>query len=131
MHSADLNMSTISGMTHIKTTFSFSPGTGKHFIGNQSAFLMILSCSSFTLHCSLFHDNVLYKPPEEKLQMNQIWPGNESHSSYPMFRKFPVQKGTSMTEVRWYTNLLENCSHKFFKKEETNNCVSHQCITDL
>jgi hypothetical protein len=27
-------MGTISGTTHITTIFSFSPGTGKHFIGN-------------------------------------------------------------------------------------------------
>jgi hypothetical protein len=31
---ADLSMGTISGTTHIKTIFSFSPGTDRHFIGN-------------------------------------------------------------------------------------------------
>jgi len=34
MCSVDLNMDTVSGMTHIKMIFSFSPGVSKHFIGN-------------------------------------------------------------------------------------------------
>jgi len=31
--STDLNRDTISGTTHMKTLFSFAPGTGKHFTG--------------------------------------------------------------------------------------------------
>jgi hypothetical protein len=33
--SVDLNTDTIRGRTSIKTIFSFSPSTGKHFIGNE------------------------------------------------------------------------------------------------
>jgi len=34
MYSADLNMSTVSGTTHIKTLFNFSPSIDEDFIGN-------------------------------------------------------------------------------------------------
>jgi len=39
--SADLNMGTISCMTHIKTLLSFLPGTDKHFIGNASSLHLV------------------------------------------------------------------------------------------
>jgi hypothetical protein len=35
MCSEDLNMGTISGTAHIKTIFIVTPGSGKHFIGNE------------------------------------------------------------------------------------------------
>jgi len=34
MSTLDLDMGTVSGTTHIKTIFSFSPGTGRHLLGN-------------------------------------------------------------------------------------------------
>jgi hypothetical protein len=62
-----LNMGTISGMTHIKMTFSLSPGTDKHFIGNSL-------CSSENSVMQFIHilyiftiNNVFYKLLEEKI----------------------------------------------------------------
>jgi len=61
-HSEELNMGTISSMTHAKPIFSFSPGTGKHFIGNAL-------CSPDDFVTQLIHilhfftvNNVFYKP---------------------------------------------------------------------
>jgi hypothetical protein len=66
-------MATISGMAHIKTIFSLSPGTGKRFSGNasyssdDSVTQLIHILQSFTT------SNAFYKPAEEKLQRRQIW----------------------------------------------------------
>jgi hypothetical protein len=59
-------MGPISGTTRIKTIFSFSPGTGKHFIGNA----FCNSDDSVTQHIHILHffttNGVLYKRQEEK-----------------------------------------------------------------
>jgi len=61
-------MGTISGTTHIKMIFSFSPSNGKHFIGNTHC----SSDNSVKQHIHVLHffmtKNVLYNFPEEKIQ---------------------------------------------------------------
>jgi hypothetical protein len=85
MCSADLNMGTISGTTHIKTIFSFSPGKGKHFIRNAL-------CSSDDYVIQLSHilhfsstNYVFYNLPEEKIwgfiQKFPDWVDNEINNS--------------------------------------------------
>jgi len=102
-----LSMGTVSGMTHIKTIFSFLSDIGKHFIDNMVCnsddSMMQLTC---ILPFFFTMNRVLYKPPEEEIQRSQIWrtsgPGNESLSSLPMFRKLPIQKNVNMTgEVKF------------------------------
>jgi hypothetical protein len=51
MCSVEFNMATVSGMAHIKTVFSLSPGTGKYFIGNASC----TSDYSITQHIHILH----------------------------------------------------------------------------
>jgi hypothetical protein len=61
--------STISGTTHIKTIFSFSPGTGKHFIGNA----LCHSDDSVTQLIHILHFftiNVFNKPAEKADETN-------------------------------------------------------------
>jgi len=72
--SAGLNMGTVSGTTHIKTIFSFSPGTEKHFTGNalcssdDSVTQLIHNLHFFTLN------SVLYKTLQNKRKSrSQIW----------------------------------------------------------
>jgi hypothetical protein len=91
----DLIVGTMSGITHIKTIFSFLPGTGKHVTGNTL-------CSSNDCHAThsylaLFHDNAFYKILEEKSKEVKSGgkgrPENGSPYSYPMIRKLSEQKG--------------------------------------
>jgi hypothetical protein len=101
-------MGTISGTTHIRTVFSFSPGIGRHFTGNE------LCSSDDSFNTTLSHLVLIYDKqcllliPEAKIQSNQVWrmrePENGCPSSYPVIRKFPVQKDTNMMgRVRWCT----------------------------
>jgi hypothetical protein len=65
MCSVDFNMGTISGTTHIKTIFSFSPGTGRNLIGNalcnsdDSVTQLIHILHFLTIEC------VYYKPQKK------------------------------------------------------------------
>jgi hypothetical protein len=54
LFSLELSVVTIGGTTHIKTIFSFSPGIGKHFIGNAL-------CSSDDSVTGLIHTKVVCK----------------------------------------------------------------------
>jgi len=72
MCSAGLSIVTISDTRHIKTIFSFSPGTGKHFIGNAL-------CSSDGYRAThshfahLHYKRCLLQTPGKKIQRTQIW----------------------------------------------------------
>jgi hypothetical protein len=78
-------MGAITGTTHIKTMFSASPGTGKHFIGNAP-------CSSddsvtqqnYSL-CFFTINNSLYKSPDETGQRREIWGGKRPGNRSPIF----------------------------------------------
>jgi hypothetical protein len=76
------------------TISSFSPGIGKHFIGNA------LCCNSFTF-CTLSQYDVLYKLPE-KIQRSQYWGTMDPGNGSPIFlynnQEVPVHKGMTMTE---------------------------------
>jgi hypothetical protein len=75
-----LFMGTISGTTHIKTMFSFSPGTGKHFINNAPG----SSDGSVTqlIHVLLYTNKSLLTKPQKKKSrgsnMKDEGPGNGS-----------------------------------------------------
>jgi hypothetical protein len=100
-------MGTINGKTHIKTIFSFSQGTGKHFIGNA------LSSSDGSvkqlIHALHFFTIVSFRKPKRKIP-EESYLANEgarkwvARSFYPMIRKSPVQIGTNTTgDMGWYT----------------------------
>jgi hypothetical protein len=59
-------MGTTSGTTHIKTMFSFSQGTGQHFIGND----LCISDDSVTQRIHVLQlftiNDVFYKPTKRK-----------------------------------------------------------------
>jgi hypothetical protein len=93
-------MRPISVTTHIKAMFSFSPGTGKHLIGNALCISDDLVTKPF--HILHIFTNVLEKSPEYKIQTGQIWrmkgPRNDPTSSQSAIRKFPVQKSNKKWE---------------------------------
>jgi len=60
MFLVDPNRGTISGTTHIKTIFSFSSGTGKHFIGNAL-------CSSDDSVTHLIHNFAMFHDKQRLL----------------------------------------------------------------
>jgi hypothetical protein len=65
MGSVDLNVVTICGMTHIKTMFSFSTGTGKYFSGKS----LSSSDSSVTQLIHILHFftiNMTYENSQKK-----------------------------------------------------------------
>jgi len=69
----DLNMDTISGVTHVKMLLTVPPVTGKCFIDN--AFCSTDDSVTQLIHISHFFkiSSVLYKAPEEKIQRSQIY----------------------------------------------------------
>jgi len=91
----------ISSTTHIKMVLTFWPGTGKHFISNAP-------CSSDDSVTRLIHMlHFLTRFTNREKRGRGIKYGvttglvKLSPSSYPTFRKLPVQKGTDTTgEVR-------------------------------
>jgi hypothetical protein len=86
-------MGTISDTTHVKTIFSFLPGTGKRFIGN--ALRSSDGCYATLSHFAPFHNEHRKKKPD-KSNLEEEVPGNGS--------PLPVQKGIKTTgEVRQYT----------------------------
>jgi hypothetical protein len=95
-------MGTVSGTTHFKTIFSFSPGIDKNFIG-KALCRFDYSVMHFIHILHLFKiNNVFYTHPEERLQTSEIWRikglGNGYPCSYPTIRKLPLQKGTNTME---------------------------------
>jgi len=65
MCSLDLSMVTISGMTCMKTIFSFVPGIGKHFIGNT---LQLIALHIIHILHFFMINNASYKPLEKMLR---------------------------------------------------------------
>jgi hypothetical protein len=70
---------------NLKMIFSFSPGTGKYFIGNA-----LFSSDDSVMH--LLHilylltiNNAIYKPPEEKIQRRQILEEEGAREWVPLF----------------------------------------------
>jgi len=99
----------ISGTTHIKTIFSFSPDTGKRFICNA----LCNSDHSFTQLLRILHfmalNDVFYKPTDENIQRSQIWRTKGPGNGPPFLSN---DEGTSCPERHEYTIWLENCSHR-------------------
>jgi hypothetical protein len=116
MCSAHLNMGTISGTTHIKMIFSFSPVIGKHLIGNalwnaeDSIMQLIQILHSFAIN------DVFYNPPEENTpgesNLELRGAGNGYPCSYINQETPCPERHEHDAEVRWCTIWLKNCSHR-------------------
>jgi hypothetical protein len=98
MCSVDLNMGTVSSITHIKMIFSFLPGSENHFVHNalSSSDDSVMHQLVHILHFVMINHN-FYKLSGKKFQRSKIWrarrPGNGFPSPCPMIRKLPVKKG--------------------------------------
>jgi hypothetical protein len=86
-------MGTISGVTHIKTLFSFFPDIGEHFIGNT------VCCITHILHSHDKHvlQTCRRKIPDESNLENE-GPRNGSPTFTAMIRKLLTRKAQTSLE---------------------------------
>jgi len=117
MCSVDPSMGTISGATHIKTTSSFSPETGKNFICNAL-------CSSdepvtYLIHIFQFFtlNNVFYKTPKEKVQRNQIRRTRGPGNGYPLL----IHGYITQSGVLHHSQKSVTSHRRFFREERPGN----------
>jgi hypothetical protein len=107
MCSVHLNVVTTSGTTHIKTLFSFSPGTGRHFTGN--ALCNSADCYANHSHSALLRDKQSHVQTldEKSRGVKSEERGSQGMGPYSTIRKFSVQKGTNTTgEVGRSSNIV-------------------------
>jgi len=108
MYSVDLNIGTISGMTHMKMIFNFLTGTGKHFIGN--ALCSSDDCHATHSHFALFHNKqyLLQTPRRKKQEDSNLenegarkWPSPSFHLTTRKFRAQTWQVKWGGTPSNW------------------------------